>query len=317
MNQSLIRALTLTMALFAPVGTALAADAAQLREARQLTDPAEREPRLMQALASIDPREPLADELIAELRLLSGYQPQLLRPANPEHRVVLSQPAYPIATRARALLATATDARSARQLLAQWRRTSVLPKTATAPGAFAHLAELASPAEIAALAATRPDWPDAAMAVLAERSGDGALYRHWLTAARGPAALRALAGVPERLPAGTAFELLRDVAESNPGLASAATLRVAAVADPRRVDWLIGALDNADFGASAAQALAGLPASQWIDAIGHGRSDHGWRHRALALRWIGTPMARERLRIWQRDGALPATLKAEVASWSE
>ena len=81
--------------------------------------------------------------------------------------------------------------------------------------------------------------------------------------------------------------------------------------------WLLAALDRPAYGASAAQALSRLPDSLWLDRLDAAASASGWRHRALALRWNGTPPAAERLRQWQRNGVLPAALAREVASWTE
>ena len=290
----------------------------KLRQAASVADASQREPRLIQLLGSIDPSAPMDAATRAELELLADYRSELMRPANPEHRVHLEQPAFPIAARARALRAAALEADAARAWLARWRRDSVLPAAdLRQPGTLSRVAELASDAEVSALAANRPDWPDAAMAVLAERSGDAALIRDWLVAADGAGALRFLARVPARLDAGLAFETLTAIIESNPALASAATLPLASVDDPRRIDWLLAALDRPAYGASAAQALSRLPDSLWLDRLDAAASASGWRHRALALRWNGTPPAAERLRQWQRNGVLPAALAREVASWTE
>ena len=99
----------------------------KLRQAASVADASQREPRLIQLLGSIDPSAPMDAATRAELELLADYRSELMRPANPEHRVHLEQPAFPIAARARALRAAALEADAARAWLARWRRDSVLP----------------------------------------------------------------------------------------------------------------------------------------------------------------------------------------------
>jgi hypothetical protein len=75
-------------------------------------------------------------------------------------------------------------------------------------------------------------------------------------------------------------------------------------------------LDDATFGASAAAALAqreGDALVAQVDALaGPEASAQQLQHLALALRLIGTPSAREKLRRLAEDPRLPAHVRTEL-----
>ncbi len=289
----------------------------QLVRARQISAPEARERALHEALRRVDARAPMSAALRAQLESLEDYPSSVRVPANPEHRQLLTREAYPVAATARALLATARHAEAARRWLAESRRTGNYDPSGQAPDALVLALEQAGDAEIAGLAAAgAPSYPDAARAVIAARSGSAAFHRDWLASAVAAPAVAAVVQIPRRFSGATAFELLESIAARNPALASAAILQMPVVDDGRVADALLALLDDPRRGASAAQALAHLPAERWVDRLAAADSDSGWKHRLLALRWSGSPPALARLRRWQREGRIPDRYAASVSAWT-
>jgi len=283
-------------------------------------DPVVAEALLHQALLRL--REPGTPRDAASRSLLQGllgYAPQVLvPPADPDHGRGLWVPAYDLAAAARGTLAIwqAQEAEQAARDALDRRDYASLRRLPAEP--------LAAALRQAPLAQLKPlgdqaPWPDAALAVLAERLADIDLATQLLTQSEDTRLLDALPALSSALPPAEAMRWLQTLIEQRPALASAALLTMARTLPQLSPDYLLAQLDGAERGGSAAQALATIRTpgvrAALSDILARSADGPRLRRALLALHWMDDAAARERLQAFAAAGTTPTALRNEVATW--
>ena len=165
--------------------------------------------------------------------------------------------------------------------------------------------------------------PVEVLAPLAARRGSAELYRDALRKASPQLAVLLVAEIPRSLPAAEAVPLLT-AAAGNPAVGSVAVLALSEFAQRSDVhERLLGWLDDAALGASAASALVRAAEAGAIDsatlvrqlgqrAAGAKSGGAAPASSVLALRLLDTPASRAALQRIAADPATPAALRAEL-----
>lgn len=310
----------------------------QAREQLAKATPSKLPPLIRQQLANLSADPVLAESLLhrALLRLrepgmprdadsramlqgLLGYSPQVLvPPADPDHGRGLWVPAYDLAAAARGTLAIwqAQEAEQAARNALDRRDYASLRRLPAEP--------LAAALRQSPLAPLKPlgdqgPWPDAVLAVLAERLADLDLGMQLLAQAEEANLLNALPVLASALPPADAMRWLQTLIEQRPALASAALLTMARTQPQSSPDYLLAQLDSAGRGSSAAQALATIRTPRvraaLADILARDADGPRLRRALLALHWMDDAAARERLQAFADAGTAPAALRREVTTW--
>lgn len=265
------------------------------------------------------------------LEMLSEYTSEVQVPLE-NSRSSQTRPLYRIAAAARGTLTT-WDRHDATHAMQQWLADIVSgrPRQQTEALPWHELAAVLETAPVSQLEAAREvlrselsSKPEAAaaVAVLARRLRDPALYRMVLMRGEQRSAIRLLQTTRQLFPPRQSYSLLQAGVERAP-LASAALMELGKLIGeyPAARIFLVEMLSHPRLGGSAASALASADDAATLQALSgvlQQSTDPLLQARtALALRMNGSPQARAALIRFVQDSATSGQLHREVRAWLE